>query len=285
VSASESASPTDTEARAAADFVAGRHAPAPRIAIVLGTGLGGLADRIEERTVIPYVDIPYFPRSTVAGHAGRLVLGTLHGVPLAAMQGRFHLYEGYAPRQVVLPVRALRLLGAGTLIVSNAAGGLNPVFNAGDLMLIRDHIGMATLAGQNPLIGPNDDGLGPRFPAMTGAYDAALRALALDVASQAGITMHEGVYAMVTGPNYETPAELRFLRAIGADAVGMSTVPEVIAARHAGMRVLAISVVTNVALAPEGSAPPEPNHAEVVATAERAGAHLARLIEELVPHL
>jgi purine-nucleoside phosphorylase len=285
VSASESAPHTDTAARTAADFVAGRYALAPRVAIVLGTGLGGLADRIEERTVIPYVDIPHFPRSTVAGHAGRLVLGTLRGVPMAAMQGRFHLYEGYTPQQVVLPVRTLRLLGAGTLVVTNAAGGLRPTFNAGDLMLIRDHIGLATLTGQNPLIGPNDDRLGPRFPAMTGAYDAALRNLTLEATSQVGITLHEGIYAMVTGPSYETPAELGFLRAIGADAVGMSTVPEVIAARHAGMRVLAISVVTNVALAPEGSAPPEPNHAEVVAAAERAGENLGRLIEEIVARL
>ena len=285
MSASEGASLTDAEARAAADFVAGRCAQTPRVAIVLGTGLGTLADRIEGRTVIPYADIPHFPRSTVAGHAGRLVQGTLRGVPLAAMQGRFHLYEGYTPQQVVLPVRALRLLGAGTLIVTNAAGGLDPSFNAGDLMLLRDHLGLATLAGQNPLIGPNDDQLGPRFPAMTGAYDAALRAIALEVASQVGIGLREGVYAMVTGPSYETPAELAFLRAIGADAVGMSTVPEVIAARHAGMRVLAISVITNVAIPAEGSAPPEPNHAEVVAAAEQAGENLGRLIEAIVAHL
>ena len=282
------ASPLDNGIAAAREAAADLRAKAPqppRVALILGTGLGGLADRIATPTLIPYADIPRFPRSTVAGHAGRLVLGTLEGVPVAAMQGRFHLYEGYTPRQVVLPVRALRLLGAEILIVTNAAGGLNPAYEAGDLMLLADHIGLPTMAGLNPLRGPNDEALGPRFPAMTGAYDAALRAQAHAAAGPLGIPLREGIYAMVAGPNYETPAELRFLRQLGADAVGMSTVPEVIAARHAGMRVLAISCVTNVALPPEGIAPPEPSHAEVVATAERAGANLARLVERVLASL
>jgi purine-nucleoside phosphorylase len=265
-----------------ADFIVSQHTERPRVAIVLGTGLGGLADRIEAATAVPYTEIPFFPRTTVAGHAGRLVIGRLQGVPVAAMQGRFHLYEGYAPSQVVLPIRALRLLGADSLIVTNASGGLAPGQHAGDLMLLRDHIGLSTLAGQNPLIGPNDEALGVRFPAMTGAYDAGLRVQARAVASDLGLDLSEGVYAMVSGPTYETPAELRFLRTIGADAVGMSTVPEVIAARHLGMRVLAISVVTNVALAPEEDVTPEASHVDVVAAAEAAGTRLAALVEGVV---
>lgn len=269
----------------AASVLRSRHGEAPRVVLVLGTGLGGLAERIENATIVPYRDIPHFPEATVAGHAGRLVLGRLGGVAVAAMQGRFHLYEGYTPQQVVLPVRVLRLLGAETLMVTNAAGGLDARQHAGDLLLIRDHIGLPTLAGMNPLLGPNDERLGPRFPSVTGAYDAALRATARDVASNAGITLHEGVYVMVSGPSYESPAELRFLRACGADAVGMSTVPEVIAARHMGMRVLAISCITNVALAAEDAPPPEPQHADVVATAERVGTHLAALIEGVLGRL
>jgi purine-nucleoside phosphorylase len=272
--------------REAADALAARHSEAPRVAIVLGTGLGGLAARVEEATNIPYDEIPHFPRSTVAGHAGRLVFGRLRGVPVAAMQGRFHLYEGYTPRQVVLPVRALRLLGAEVLIVTNACGGLAQDQHAGDLMLLRDHIGLATLSGLNPLVGPNDEQFGPRFPPMTDAYDEGLRAQARSVAGELGIPLSEGVYLMVSGPSYETPAELRFLRRIGADAVGMSTVPEVIAARHMGMRVLAISVVTNVALPGEDTEHlPEPSHLEVVAAAEAAGERLAALVEGVVQRL
>lgn len=259
-----------------------RHAP--RAAIVLGTGLGGLADRLADAQIIPYSDLPHFPRSTVQGHAGRLVLGLLDGVPVAALQGRFHLYEGYSPAQVVLPVRVLGLLGIPTLIVTNAAGGLDSSFAAGDLMLIRDHIGLATFAGLNPLAGPNDERFGPRFPSMTAAYDEGLRTIARSVAAERAMTLREGVYVMVAGPTYETPAELRFLRGIGADAVGMSTVPEVIAARHMGLRVLAISCVTNVALTPEGAELAEPNHLEVVAAAEAAGARLAELVAGVVAH-
>jgi purine-nucleoside phosphorylase len=272
-------------ARAAADYLRAQIPRPPRVALILGTGLGGLAERIAAPTIIPYATIPRFPQATVAGHAGRLVAGELEGVSVAALQGRFHLYEGYTPQQVVLPVRALRLLGAEIVIVTNASGGLNPSYDAGDLMLLADHIGLATMAGLNPLRGPNDEAFGPRFPAMTGAYDAPLRAIAREAAAALEMPLREGVYAMVAGPNYETPAELRFLRQIGADAVGMSTVPEVIAARHAGMRVLAISCVTNIALPPDGAAPPEPVHAEVVATAERSGANLARLVERVLAEL
>lgn len=282
---SAQATPVSEAIQAAVAFIRQRHAEAPRVALVLGTGLGGLADRIVDATSIPYTEIPHFPHATVAGHAGRLVLGHLAGVPVAAMQGRFHLYEGYTPQQVVLPARVLHALGASIFIVTNAAGGLDPAQHAGDLLLLRDHIGLPTMAGNNPLIGPNDEQIGPRFPSITGAYDASLRETARAVAQEQGISLREGVYVMVSGPNYESPAELRFLRLIGADAVGMSTVPEVLAARHMGMRVLAISCVTNVAISADMDAPPEPNHAEVVAAAERAGSHLASLIEGVLTRL
>jgi purine-nucleoside phosphorylase len=265
-------------------MIRGKGAAAPRVAIVLGTGLGLLADRIEAPLAIPYAEIPNFPHATVVGHAGRLVFGMLRGVPVAAMQGRFHLYEGYTPQQVALPARVLRTLGAEVLIVTNASGGLDPAQNAGDLLLLRDHIGLPTMGGLNPLRGPNDERLGPRFPSMTEAYDGALRTLARDVAHELGIALSEGVYAMVSGPNYESPAELRFLRTAGADAVGMSTVPEVIAARHMGMRVLAISCVTNAALK-DAEAAEDTSHFDVVAAAERAGANLAALVEGIVAHL
>lgn len=272
-------------ASVAVEAIHQRYAEAPRVAIVLGTGLGGMAEHITTPTIVPYTDIPHFPRSTVAGHAGRLVLGELRGVPVAAMQGRFHLYEGYTPDQVVLPLRALRLLGADILIATNAAGGLNPNHRAGDLMLVRDHIGLPMMAGHNPLIGRNDERLGPRFPAMTSVYDPELADLARAVAAEQHTTLREGIYVMVSGPNYESPAELRFLRMIGADAVGMSTVPEVIAARHMSMRVLALSVITNVALAGADGVPEEPSHLDVVAAAEAAGQRLAALIEGVVERL
>lgn len=251
---------------------------APRVVLVLGSGLGRLADELGHAHAVRYQDIPYFPQSTVEGHAGRLVFGDLEGVPLVAMQGRFHLYEGYSPEEVVRPVRVMRRLGAEILIVTNAAGGLNPGHAAGDLMAIADHIGLPTMAGLNPLRGRNDERLGPRFPSMTAAYDADLRQLASRAAHDQGIQLHSGVYAMVAGPNYESPAELRFLRLIGADAVGMSTVPEVIAARHAGMRILAVSCITNVALGPDGHTSPEAVHADVLATAALAAERLTAVI-------
>jgi purine-nucleoside phosphorylase len=217
----------------------------PSIAIILGTGLGGLAGRIESPVVIEYADIPGFPLSTVESHAGRLISGTLSGKPVLAMQGRFHRYEGYTLQQATFPVRVLKHLGAETLIVSNACGGMRPDWQAGDLMLIADHI---NLVGDNPLTGPNDDRLGPRFLDCSKPYDETLRALTRTVASEQGTTLREGVYVAVAGPNLETRQEYRMLREIGADVVGMSTVPEVLVAIHGGMRVLGISILTDMCI-------------------------------------
>ena len=230
---------------AAAAAVRARFATVPAAALILGSGLGALGREIAVAASIDYRDIPGFPLSTVETHAGRLVCGTLGGKPVVAMQGRFHRYEGYTLQQVTFPVRVLRALGATTLVVSNACGGMNPLWAAGDLMLIADHI---NLLGDNPLIGVNDDRLGPRFPDMSMPYDAALGALAREVALEKGITLREGVYAAVAGPNLETRAEYRMLRTCGADVVGMSTVPEVIVAVHAGMRVLGLSIITDMCL-------------------------------------
>ena len=216
------------------------------VGIVLGTGLGGLAKHIEEETVVPYEELPHFARSTVETHAGRLILGTLEGKSVVAMQGRFHYYEGFTPKQITFPIRVMKALGAETLVVSNACGGMNPLFKAGDVMLIEDHI---NLLGINPLIGPNDERLGPRFPDMIEPYSKTLIEKARQVALENGIDVQRGVYVAVAGPNLETRAEYRFLRAIGADAVGMSTVPEVIVAVHSGMKVLGISIVTDMGLA------------------------------------
>lgn len=214
----------------------------PEYLIILGTGLGDLADKMEIDFSISYNDIPHFPTSTVESHAGRLLYGTLGGKQVVAMQGRFHYYEGYTMNQIVFPVRVLQSLGTHTLIVSNAAGGMNPNYSRGDVMCINDHI---NLLGDNPLVGPNDDELGPRFPDMSAPYTPELIELAENVALDNSIKMHEGVYIAVTGPNLETKAEYRFLRAIGGDVVGMSTVPEVIAAVHSGMKVLGFSVITD----------------------------------------
>jgi purine-nucleoside phosphorylase len=214
----------------------------PVVGIILGTGLGGLADRIEVECAIPYDEIPNFPLSTVESHSGRLLFGRLGGKPVVAMQGRFHLYEGYDLQRVTLPVRVMRALGAETLVVSNACGGMNPFWAAGDLVLIADHI---NLLGDNPLIGPNHEELGPRFPDMSEPYSQALQDLAVQVALDERIPLRRGVYAAVAGPNLETRAEYRMLRTMGADVVGMSTVPEVIVAVHGGMRVLGISIITD----------------------------------------
>ncbi|MEM1271189.1 MAG: purine-nucleoside phosphorylase [Bacteroidota bacterium] len=214
----------------------------PRVGIILGTGLGKLVEEIDIAGSVSYDDLPHFPVSTVESHHGRLIIGTLGGVPVLAMQGRFHLYEGYSAQQIVFPVRVMKSLGIDTLLVSNAAGGMNPNFRKGDLMLITDHI---NLLGVNPLIGANVNEWGPRFPDMSEPYDVDLREQAQQVALDAGIKLQTGVYVAVAGPNLETKAEYRFLRAIGADVVGMSTVPEVIAARHMDMRVMAISVITD----------------------------------------
>ncbi len=248
----------------------------PEVGIVLGSGLGGLAEDIEKEVEIPYWDIPHFPVSTVKGHRGKLIFGTLSGKRVMAMQGRFHYYEGYSAAEVTFPIRVMRLLGVSVLIVSNAAGGVNPYFRPGDLMMIVDHI---NLIPDNPLRGPNDDTLGPRFPSMHNAYDRGLRDLAIEVAKKKGVFLRQGVYVALPGPNLETPAEYLFVRTIGGDAVGMSTVPEVIVANHMGMKVLGFSVITNVA----NPYQPEPaTHEEVVAMAERAGGELARLVKGIL---
>lgn len=236
---------THDRAEEAAAVIRKRFGKRPEVAIILGTGLGGLGAEIESPVAIEYTEIPYFPLSTVESHAGRLLCGMLAGKTVVAMQGRFHRYEGYSLQQVTFPVRVLRALGARTLVVSNACGGMHPLWRAGDLMLIADHI---NLLGDNPLVGPNDDRLGPRFPDMSDAYDSGLRELARGVALERGMPLREGVYVAVSGPNLETRAEYRFLRTIGADVVGMSTVPEVIVAVHAGMRVLGLSIITDLCL-------------------------------------
>jgi purine-nucleoside phosphorylase len=226
-----------TQVAEAVRAVKARTAVVPDVAIILGTGLGALADQLKAETMLPYVDVPGFPRPTVETHAGRLLLGTLGGRRVAMMQGRFHRYEGYTLQQVAFPVRVLRALGAKTLIVSNVSGGMHPLWATGDLVLLSDHI---NLLGDNPLAGPNVDAEGPRFPDMSAAYDPELRTLAREVALEHQIVLREGVYVAVPGPNLETRAEYRMLRALGADVVGMSTVPEVITAVHQGMRVLGL---------------------------------------------
>jgi len=232
------------EIREAADFIAARIGSAPEMALVLGSGLGGLADEIEDPVALAYGDIPGFPVSTAPGHAGRLVAGKLAGKRVIAMQGRFHYYEGHSLERVVFPVRVFKSLGIERLFLTNAAGGANPYFEPGDFMIIRDHL---NLTGQNPCIGSNDDSLGTRFFDMTKAYDPELRSIARKAAEELGLALHEGVYAWFTGPSFETPAEIRMARILGADAVGMSTVPEVIAAAHCGLRTLGLSCITNMA--------------------------------------
>lgn len=260
----------------AVDAVRSRTALVPAAGLILGTGLGGLARDIDVEASIGYESIPGFPLSTVESHAGRLLVGRLAGVPVVAMQGRFHRYEGYDLRQVTFPVRVLRALGAPTLLVSNACGGMHPLWAPGDLVLLSDHI---NLLGDNPLVGPNDDTLGPRFPDMSAPYDPELRARARALALELGITLREGVYAAVAGPNLETPAEYRMLRAMGADVVGMSTVPEVIVARHGGMRVLGLSIVTDQCL-PDALEPADIT--KIIAVAERAEPSLTKLVTRLV---
>ncbi len=264
-------------------YVQSRSAMKPDVGIILGSGLGDLAAEVRDATAIPYEEIPHFLRSTVVGHAGRLLIGELVNVPVVVMQGRFHFYEGYGIQALTLPVRVMRMLGAQTLIVTNAAGGLNPAYRPGDFMLIRDHINFLGLAGMNPLVGSNDERLGERFPALAKAYDTELRALARTIAAQwPEITLHEGVYAQVAGPSYETGAELKFLRIAGADAVGMSTAPEVIVARHMGMRVLGISLITNTAT---GDDTENVNHAEVLTAADAARPKFITLVRGILGNL
>jgi purine-nucleoside phosphorylase len=263
----------------AAEVVRARWSATPVAGIILGTGLGGLAREIDVAATVEYGDIPGFPLSTVESHAGRLLCGTLGGKPVVAMQGRFHRYEGYSLQQVTFPVRVLRALGAETLIVSNACGGMRKEWAPGDLMLIADHI---NLLGDNPLVGANDDRLGPRFPDMSAPYDAELREIAREVAASQGTVLREGVYVAVTGPNLETRAEYRMLRGIGADVVGMSTVPEVIVAVHGGMRVLGVSIITDQCI-PETLVPAE--LATIIATAARAEPRLTALVRGVMERL
>ena len=264
-------------------YVQSRSSMRPQVGVILGSGLGDLASEVQEATAIPYEEIPHFLRSTVVGHAGRLLIGELENVPVVVMQGRFHFYEGYSIQALTLPVRVMCMLGAQTLIVTNAAGGLNAAYRPGDFMLIRDHINFLGLAGINPLIGPNDERLGERFPALAKAYDAHLREWARTVAAQwPEITLHEGVYAQVAGPSYETGAELKFLRMAGADAVGMSTAPEVIVARHMGMRVLGISLIMNTAT---GEDTEDVNHAEVLTAADAARPRFAALVRGILRNM
>ncbi|NIM50170.1 MAG: purine-nucleoside phosphorylase [Gemmatimonadales bacterium] len=251
----------------------------PEVALILGTGLGGLAKEIQRESEIGYEGIPGFPLSTVESHAGCLLFGNLGGQRVVAMQGRFHRYEGYSMQQITFPVRVMRALGATTLVVSNACGGMQPLWSPGDLVLIADHI---NLLGDNPLVGPNDEELGPRFPDMSSPYDPALRQLTRDVARDQKLVLREGVYVAVPGPNLETPAEYRFLRAIGADVVGMSTIPEVIVAIHGGMRVLGISIITDQCL-PDALEPAD--IPTIIATAAAAEPNLTRLVTSVLERM
>ena len=246
------------------------------IGVILGSGLGDYAEALEDAVKLPYSEIPGFPRSTVAGHAGMWCCGTLYGKRVVMMQGRFHYYEGYGMKDVTLPVRVMQKIGVKTLIVTNAAGGVNLGYHPGELMVIGD---MFSMTAQNPLIGPNLDAFGPRFPDMSCAFDKELRALAHECANEQGFALREGVYAQMTGPTYETPAEIRMLRTLGADAVGMSTVPEVIVARHGGMRVLGISCITNMAA---GILDQPLNHAEVTETANRVTGQFRNLLDRII---
>ena len=246
------------------------------IGVILGSGLGDYAEALEDAVKLPYSEIPGFPRSTVAGHAGMWCCGTLYGKRVVMMQGRFHYYEGYGMKDVTLPVRVMQKIGVKTLVVTNAAGGVNLGYHPGELMVIGD---MFSMTAQNPLIGPNLDAFGPRFPDMSCAFDKELRALAHECANEQGFALREGVYAQMTGPTYETPAEIRMLRTLGADAVGMSTVPEVIVARHGGMRVLGISCITNMAA---GILDQPLNHAEVTETANRVKGLFRNLLDRII---
>jgi len=266
-------------AGAAADYICSQTPERPKIALVLGSGLGAFADEFASATKIPYKTIPHFPQSTAIGHAGNLVIGSVESIPVAGMQGRVHLYEGYSVNEVAFPIRVFARMGVQAVILTNAAGGIRREFVQGRLIVISDHV---NLQGVNPLSGPNDDRFGPRFPDMTAAYDRRFRSMTVGEGNRMGIGMYEGVYAALPGPSYETPAEIRYLRAIGADLVGMSTVPEVIAARHSGIRVLGISCVTNAAA---GILDQPLNHLEVLETAERVKGQFIGLLKAVIPRI
>ncbi len=266
-------------AEAAAKFIQGKTKLRPKIALVLGSGLGGFADEFTNATRIPYASIPHFPRSTAIGHAGQLVIGSVENVDVVGMQGRVHLYEGYSAQEVAFPMRVFARMGVQAAVLTNAAGGINKEFTQGRLVVISDHI---NLQGVNPLTGPNDEQFGPRFPDMSKAYEKKFRELTLAEGRRLGINLGEGVYAALAGPSYETPAEIRYLRGIGADLVGMSTVPEVIAARHSGIRVLGISCVTNAAA---GVLDQPLDHKEVLETAERIKGQFIGLLRAVIPDI
>lgn len=251
----------------------------PKIGLILGSGLGVLADHIEDAVTIKYEDIPHFPQSTVEGHAGELMIGSISGVDVLLMKGRFHMYEGYGPEMTAFPVRVMKELGVGRLLVTNAAGGVNTAYHPGDLMLIKDHL---NLTGRSPLMGPNEAAFGPRFPDMSDAYSRRLREIAKSVAKEKGIPLQEGVYAGMLGPNYETPAEIVMLRTLGADAVGMSTVSEVIVAAHGGIEVLGISCISNMAA---GILDQPLSHAEVMETTEQVKEKFLGLVLAVIPHM
>jgi purine-nucleoside phosphorylase len=268
-----------TSAESAAKFLLLQTQLSPTIGVVLGSGLGGFADELSEATRIPYANIPFFPRSTAIGHAGQMVIGKVGNIAVAAMQGRVHLYEGYSANEAAFPTRVFGRMGIRALILTNAAGGINLEYKQGALVVITDHI---NLQGQNPLTGPNDDRCGPRFPHMSQAYSKPYREIALRAAHRLGKTVYQGVYAGLLGPSYETPAEIRYLRTIGADLVGMSTIPEVIAARHMGIKVLAISCVTNMAA---GISDEVLSHEGVLATGERVKGDFVALLRAVLPEI
>jgi purine-nucleoside phosphorylase len=266
-------------ADSAAQFLLSQTPLRPKIGLVLGSGLGAFADTLTEATRVPYALIPTFPRSTAIGHAGQMVIGKSGAVAVAAMQGRVHLYEGYSAREVTFPIRVFARMGIGAVVLTNAAGGINLQYGQGALVAIRDHL---NLQGQNPLVGPNDDRFGPRFPDMSEAYSRAYLAAAQEEAKRLGIALHDGIYAAMLGPSYETPAEIRYLRTIGADLVGMSTVPEVLAARHMGITVLAISCVTNMAA---GIVDQPINHEEVLETGQKVRGMFESLLRAILPRI
>ena len=261
------------------DAIAARHSSKPILGLILGSGLGAYAETLQNRTEISFDELPHFPKSTIAGHSGKLVLGEAAGIPLVVLQGRVHFYEGYSMAEVTYPTRVLGTLGIKGLIVTNAAGGINLKFRPGDLMLITDHI---NLTGTNPLIGPNQEEFGVRFPDMSDAYDESLRQITLRVAAQSGVRMQQGIYAGLTGPSYETPAEIRMLKSLGADAVGMSTVPEVIVANHMRIRVLGISCISNMAA---GILPQKLTHQEVLDTTQKVQSQFLALLSGAIPKL
>src|SRR5882757_532055 len=266
-------------AESAAKFLLSQSPLRPKIGLVLGSGLGGFADDLAEATRIPYANIPFFPCSTAVGHVGQMVIGNAAGVSVAAMQGRVHLYEGYSAKEVSFPMRVFDCMNVRAVILTNAAGGINLKYKQGALVVLTDHI---NLQGQNPLVGPNDERCGPRFPDMTHTYSSSYRETALKAAERLGKTLYQGVYAAMLGPSYETPAEIRYLRTIGADLVGMSTVPEVITARHMGMQVLAISCVTNMAA---GILDQPISHDEVLETGERVKGDFVALLRAVLPEI